>query len=91
MKTILVACGSGIATSTIICENLKTLLADNRIKADIIQCSIGDIEGRVDNADLIVTSSQLKKQYRVPTVSAISLLTGVGRDDTEKAILEYLK
>jgi galactitol PTS system EIIB component len=91
MKTILVACGSGIATSTIICESVKTLLLENNIKAEIIQCSIGDIDGRVDDADLIVTSTKLTKEYRVPVVSAISLLTGVGRSETESAILENLK
>lgn len=91
MKTILVACGSGIATSTIICESIKNLLNENNLKADIIQCSIGDIDGRVDDADLIVTSTKLTKEYKIPVISAISLLTGVGRAETESLILDNLK
>lgn len=47
MKTIVVACGSGIATSTVICEGLENLLKENGIAYNIIQCSITELKSYV--------------------------------------------
>lgn len=91
MKTIIVACGTGIATSTIISEKVKNLIKDHGIDANIIQCTVADIDGYADQADLIVTSMQLPNKYNKPVVTAVSFLTGIGHEVTEKQILSYLK
>lgn len=90
MKTIVVACGAGIATSTLICDRVKHLLKDHGIEAQIIQCTVADIAGHAERADLIVTSMKLENKYEKPLVTAISFLTGIGREQTEQEILGYL-
>lgn len=90
MKTIIVACGSGIATSTMISEGVKELLQKHGIEATIIQCNVTEIGGYADHADLIVTSLQLESSFQVPVVKAVSFLTGIGRLETEQEILRHL-
>ena len=38
MKKVIVACGSGIATSTVVCVKIKGALAKANVQAEIIQC-----------------------------------------------------
>ncbi|MED1796139.1 PTS sugar transporter subunit IIB [Brevibacillus nitrificans] len=91
MKTVIIACGAGIATSTLICDRVKHLLSENGIAADIIQCTVADIAGHAARADLIITSMKLENRYEKPIVTAISFLTGIGREQTEQEILGHLK
>jgi len=90
MKSIIIACGAGVATSTIIVDRVNTLLQEHHIQAKIIQCMIGDIDGYTDNADVIVTSMKLDKQYSIPVVMGLSFITGIGKEETEKELLQYL-
>ena len=39
-KVILVACGTGIATSTVVCKKVEDLIKANNINARVIQCKI---------------------------------------------------
>lgn len=91
MKTIVIACGTGVATSTIVVEKVKNLLQDHDIDANIIQCTMSDVAGHADQADLIITTMQLKNDFDKPIVTAISFLTGIGQADTEQQILEHLQ
>lgn len=90
MKTIIVACGAGVATSTIMVDRVKKLLDKHQIEATIIQCTLGDIERYVGRAQLIVTSMNLEKVYSIPVVMGISFITGVGQTETENKIIKIL-
>lgn len=90
MKRIIVACGSGIATSTIISSHLSELLDQHHISYELIQCSLQEIDSYVDDADLIVTSMDLQKNFSIPKVTAISFLTSIGAEETEKEVLRVL-
>ncbi|EWG10010.1 PTS sugar transporter subunit IIB [Cytobacillus firmus] len=90
MKTIIVACGAGVATSTLIVDRLNSLLKNHQIRAKIIQCNLGEIEGHTKYADLIVTSMKLNKNFEIPSITAVSFITGVGQEETESLILSHL-
>lgn len=91
MKTIVVACGTGIATSTVVVSRVKELLEESQIEANIIQCTAAEIPNHVDQADLIITTMQLENHYSTPIVLGMPFLTGIGVDATKKEILEHLK
>lgn len=90
-KRIIVACGGGIATSTLIVSRLKDILTNNNIDAEIIQCRVSEIDSHNANVDLIVSSANLKKDYGVPTLQALSFISGVGIDKTTEEIVKILK
>ena len=91
MKTIIVACGTGIATSTIVVSKVQELLKENQIEANIIQCTAAEIPNHAEQADLIITTMQLENHYSKPMVLGMSFLTGIGVDATKKEILDHLK
>jgi galactitol PTS system EIIB component len=91
MKTVIIACGAGVATSTIITYGVKSLLDDAKIAHRIIQCSLNEVKSHVSGSDLIVSSMPLQDNYGIPIVVGISFLTGVSQEKTKQEILSYLK
>lgn len=91
MKTVIIACGAGVATSTVLTHGVKVLLEEKNIPHRLIQCSLNEVKSYVSNADLIVSSMPLSSDYGIPKVLGISFLTGIGVDKTKEEILSYLK
>jgi PTS system galactitol-specific IIB component len=88
MKTykILVSCGSGIATSTVIANRVKKLCEDNEIDVSIKQVKIVEVEKLAPDYDLIVSNT-----VKTPSIFAISYLTGVNQEATDKEVVSKLK
>jgi PTS system galactitol-specific IIB component len=90
LKTIIVACGAGVATSTIISSNVDKLLDEKKIKHRIIQCSIREVKSYEDEGDIIVSSMPLNGGYKIPTILGLPFITGIGVDELKSKILSYL-
>ncbi|HCN60428.1 MULTISPECIES: PTS sugar transporter subunit IIB [Mammaliicoccus] len=91
MKQVLVACGAGIATSTVVNNAIEEMAKEHNIKLDIKQIKITEVGPYVDTADLLVTTAMTQKQYDFPVINARNFLTGIGIEDTKKEILEVLQ
>ncbi|GGN59043.1 MULTISPECIES: PTS sugar transporter subunit IIB [Oceanobacillus] len=90
-KQVLVACGAGIATSTVVNSAIEEMAKNNNIDVDLVQIKIAEVPSYEETADLLVTTAMTKKEYRFPVINAQSFLTGVGIEDTKKRILKELK
>lgn len=90
-KQVLVACGAGIATSTVVNGAIEDMVKEHDLKLDLIQIKISEVGGYVDTADLLVTTAMTKKEYPFPVINAQSFLTGIGTEATKKQILEELQ
>lgn len=92
MKTIVLACGSGIATSTAVAKKVSDLLDANGMQGGyhIIQCAIAEAPSQCANADLLVSTTVAPQGISCPFVSGLPFLTGVGKANAEKQILEIL-
>ncbi|PTY77667.1 PTS galactitol transporter subunit IIB [Heyndrickxia sporothermodurans] len=90
-KTVLVACGAGIATSTVVCERVENLLKDNGINAEVVQCKIAEVASRQDGADLIVSTTILPTTYNIPALTAKAYITGIGMEALDQKIIDHLK
>ena len=90
MKKVIVACGGGIATSTLIADKVRTLLNEANIDNNVSQCTLSELTYEVNNADLIVTSMRVEKDFGVPCVLGTSFLTGIGEEETKGRIIEIL-
>lgn len=93
MKTykILVACGSGVATSTVIADRVKKLCESNGFKVNVQQVKVVQVENMCKDFDLIVASTKIPETITTPYVFAINYLTGVNREKTDSDIIEKLK
>lgn len=90
-KKILVACGAGIATSTVVMDRIERLLKENQIDAEAKQIKIVEASSLQNEADLIVSTTILPTTYQIPAIVAISYITGVGMEETDAEILSYLR
>jgi len=91
-KTIIVSCGTGIATSTVAAKAIEEACKEAGVKVRTKQCKAAEIQILLDaGADLIVTTSQMRFDPGIPVVKGLSFLTGIGREETIAEILEHLK
>ena len=91
MKRVLIACGSGVATSTMVAELLKNALSKRGVQADVKVCDFKSLGSIASTADLLVSIAPYEKtDYKIPMVSGIPLLIGVGSEATVDEIVAIL-
>jgi len=76
--TIIVSCGTAIATSTHVAVKLKEHLAERGLKIRTIQCRIPEVPDYADNADLVVSTAQVPYDLDIPIINGIPFLSGIG-------------
>ncbi|MBM6953255.1 PTS sugar transporter subunit IIB [Enorma phocaeensis] len=92
MKKIVLACGSGIATSTAVAQKVTDLLNKNGYEGqfNIVQCAIAEAKSQCEGADLLVATTVAPEGISCPYVSGVPFLTGVGRPAAEQQILDIM-
>lgn len=94
MKKLLVLCGVGIASSTIIADNIKKYLDGEGINVMIDKASLLDLRGddgtKANSYDLIVSATKVPDNVTTKVISGMNILTGLGIDTTFSEIKEVL-
>lgn len=91
MKTqvkILIACGSGIATSTVAQEKVKEILKDAGIPATITKGTVGQVPALVDTVDVIMLTTRYPKPLDKPVIQVFGLISGINEDKVAKEIVD---
>lgn len=88
-KKVIVACGGAVATSTIAANAIVELAKENNIDIEIAQVRISEIASNLP-ADLIVTTSKVKRDFGVPLITGMPFVSELGVDKTKAKILEVL-
>lgn len=80
MKNILMACGSGVCTSTILRTKISKALDEAGFKNQykITQCKIAEVASMSSNYDFCVATTMAPKEIKCPFVMGVCFLTGVG-------------
>jgi len=87
MKKVLVACGTAIATSTVVAKKLEERLRARGIAVTIDQCKASEVGSKVAPYDLVVSTTEVDDTRGKPLIRTLSFLTGVGIDaDVEKIV-----
>lgn len=90
-KTILVACGTAIATSTVVAKAIEEALEDRGMSVNIRQCKASEVPSLAGDADLIVTTTPVSVDRDIPVIQTLAFLTGIGREEVIEQIVEKLK
>lgn len=91
-KTVIVSCGTGIATSTVAAKAIEEACKAAGVDVVTKQCKAAEIPILIEQgADLIVTTSQMRFDPGIPVVKGLAFLTGIGIDTVVKEILDILK
>ncbi len=89
-KVILVACGTAIATSTVVAKAIEEGLAARGIKVITRQCKAAEVPSLAPGADLVVTTTPVPTNLGVPVIKTLAFLTGVGKEEVLDQIAKIL-
>ncbi len=93
MKKILLACGTGIVTSTAVAQKLRVVLDERGYagKYEITQCKIVEAAPISANYDFVVVTTMAPPGLKSPHVSGIPFLTGMNVEPTIERIIELME
>ena len=91
-KTVIVSCGTAIATSTVAAKAIEEACKEAGIDVITKQCKAAEIPIYLEQgADLIVTTSQMRFDPGIPVVKGLAFLTGIGIEAVVNEILDILR
>lgn len=90
-KRILVVCGTGIATSTVVVSKIHEFLKQRGIDAEVRQAKVMELGPQLDDVDLVVTTTLLPRQINKPVVNGLAFITGANVAATLDEIATRLK
>lgn len=88
MKNVLVVCGNGIASSSIMVAALQDYLNEQGIEASIDKASLMDCtDEKFNSYDLIVSSTALDNPgVTTKIIVGVGILTGIGEDEVYEEV-----
>ncbi|MGN1294658.1 PTS sugar transporter subunit IIB [Weissella soli] len=90
-KTLMVVCGTGIATSTIATGKIREYLESEGLSGEVkfLQSKISDEVSAIRNGDydIVVSTTMVPSEIKDKVISGVALLTGVGA----QSVLESVK
>ena len=92
MKKILLACGSGICTSTAVHKKVEEMLISKGYAGqfEITQCKVSEAPSKSPNFDFLIATTMAPAGLQCPYVNGIPYLTGVGTAAAEEQILALM-
>ncbi|EMF8580371.1 PTS sugar transporter subunit IIB [Escherichia coli] len=91
MINILVACGSGVATSTLAADEVKSVCAEYGITSfKINKCSMAEFSSEMAHADIVLTTNNYKGDIGKPHMSVAGFVTGINEGALRKKLGELL-
>lgn len=90
-KRILVACGTAIATSTVVAKAIEETLKQRGIPVITRQCKAAEVKGLAPGYDLVVTTTPVPKDLGIPVIQTLAFLTGIGKEEAIEQIAKALQ
>ena len=91
MKTLLIVCGAGHATSTIAVAKVQEWLNQNKYTdVNIYQSKLADELNKIDDYDAVISTTIVADSIKDKVINGLPLLTGVGVDQLYADLKERL-
>jgi len=93
MKLILVACGTALATSTVVARKIETIAREHGIVCRTIQAKATEAfkKSQELHPDAIVCTCQLEGESDIPIINGRAFLTGINIQSTVDRLIDILK
>ncbi|MDN7228488.1 PTS sugar transporter subunit IIB [Planococcus sp. N064] len=93
MKKLLIMCGTGIATSTVVKGKVEEWLKENNLSQEvkIYQSKVSDEINRIDEYDVVLSTTLVPDKIRDKVIDGVPLLTGIGIDSMYEKVLAEIK
>ncbi len=90
-KVVLVACGTAIATSTVVAKGIEEAMRDRGLNVTTRQCKAAEIRSRLSGVDLVVSTTPVPDDLGIPVIQTLAFLTGIGKEDVLNQIEQILR
>ena len=92
MKHILMACGTGVCTSSAVRDRVRRFLDSMGYagKYDVTQCRMADVPALSPTHDFLVAATLLPGTLDIPFVNGVPFLTGADATESESALLQLM-
>ena len=82
IKTILFACGTGVATSTAVNATVTEEMKKRGLTFNAQQAKATEVASLADNVGFIVSTTPISASVTKPVIKGLPFLTGIGKDKT---------
>lgn len=79
-KKVIVACGSGVATSQTVASKVGRLLQKEKVDAVVEAVDLKSVDRYLKDAAAYIAITKVTKEYDIPVINGIAFLTGLGQD-----------
>jgi PTS system galactitol-specific IIB component len=90
INKILVCCGAGVATSTVVAIELEEALNERGIKVKCEHCKVMEVAGLADGYNLLVSNVRMEYDLPIPVIMGLPFITGIGKEKALQAIIDEL-
>ncbi|MCH3968713.1 MAG: PTS sugar transporter subunit IIB [Atopobiaceae bacterium] len=87
---IIVACGSGVATSQTVASKVTRLLKDRGIEADVEAVDIKSLRHYLKTADAYISVVKTDDTFNIPVLDGVCFLTGMGQDEELEKLIKAI-
>ncbi|MDR0297518.1 MAG: PTS sugar transporter subunit IIB [Streptococcaceae bacterium] len=93
MKKLMVMCGTGVATSTIVMSKVKDWLKEKGIEnqVQLFQSKVADEMNKIDDYDVVVSTTVVSDGIKDKVIMGLPLLTGMGIEEMFAQIEKKLR
>lgn len=91
MAKIIVACGSGVATSQTVASKVERLLEEKGIKTTVEAVDIKSLSTFIKDADVYIAITKPKETFGIPVINGIAFLTGMGQEEELDKIIKAIQ
>lgn len=88
---VIVACGSGVATSQTVASKVNRLLKEAQVDAEVTAVDLKSVERHLQGAAAYITIVREKREWGVPVINGIAFLTGMGQDEEFAKLLSAIE
>ena len=88
---IVVACGSGVATSEMVGAKISGLLEGRGVDAQVVAVDVDHAEEALADADVFVPVVSTERDYGVPVVSGSAFLTGMNQEKELDRLVDVIR
>lgn len=93
MIKLMIVCGTGVATSTVVTGKVESWLKEKGYdsKVRLYQSKISDEINKLDQYDIIVSTTVVPDKYKDRIINGLPFITGIGVDDVFNQIETEIK
>lgn len=88
---LLIACGSGIATSSIAAGEVQRICDENGIDIQILKTNMQGITSMQHNADIVLCTNNYKGKLEKPYLSVFGLIAGINVPKITEDLLRLIQ